>query len=375
VWLAAAVVLGVVGWIKSINLVLILAYLMASLLFFNGLLAWLQVRRVKLTQTPAPPVSAWEVATVRLTAINTARRAATVSVEKHAGDVATSWLVYRLSGGGNASCNAQLLFPKRGRFPSSLRVSSGFPFGLIRYEHLITTDPPLVVLPTTGTADATGMRQALLRRAGGDGRARKVLRRVTTDQADVRGVRPYRPGDPLRGIHWRSSARCGELMVREYDAAPSPDLVLIVEPWLPANPTPTHAANLEAALSLAATIALTWSRVYGTRVTVAVAGDPESLSAAESTDSGVREALAPLAGVVGANRFEPFARQAFDRSLLRAARVVVSSRSDSPYAAALSRSTGRPFLALSPTDYLPWYQPPAAPKADSAEVEPVARDS
>jgi uncharacterized protein (DUF58 family) len=31
------------------------------------------------------------------------------------------------------------------------------------------------------------------------------------------GVREYRPGDPLRRIHWRSSARLGELVVREHE--------------------------------------------------------------------------------------------------------------------------------------------------------------
>lgn len=31
------------------------------------------------------------------------------------------------------------------------------------------------------------------------------------------GVREYRPGDPLRRIHWRSSARHAELIVREYE--------------------------------------------------------------------------------------------------------------------------------------------------------------
>jgi len=31
------------------------------------------------------------------------------------------------------------------------------------------------------------------------------------------GVRQYRPGDSLRRIHWRSSARRGELVVREYE--------------------------------------------------------------------------------------------------------------------------------------------------------------
>ena len=45
-------------------------------------------------------------------------------------------------------------------------------------------------------------------------------------------------------------------------------------------------------------------------------------------------------------------------SLARGARVVVSSRPKTPFAAALARSTGRPFVAVGPTDRLPWYLPP-----------------
>src|SRR5439155_15517711 len=115
----------------------------------------------------------------------------------------------------------------------------------------------LVVLPAAGTAEAEGLRRWVLRQAGGEGRAHKTLRRATSDPADVRGVRPYRPGDSMRWVHWRSSARRRQLLVREYDAAPSPDLVIVVEPWASGREDPGESARLEAALSLAVTVALT----------------------------------------------------------------------------------------------------------------------
>jgi hypothetical protein len=35
---------------------------------------------------------------------------------------------------------------------------------------------------------------------------------------EPRGIREYSPGDPLRHIHWRSSARTGSLLVKEFEA-------------------------------------------------------------------------------------------------------------------------------------------------------------
>lgn len=357
IWLGATILLGGMGWYKSINIVLMLAYLMFAALLINGILARAQARRVTAAREPMPPAFAGEKVTVRVTATNTAARPATVTVEDWTGDDAPHWLLHDLPPGGSAPCLALRTFPARGRFPGPVRVSSAAPFGLLKYDR-VGTGQDVVVLPAAGVADPDGLRRWLVTQAGGDGRARKLLRRVTTDQADVRGVRPYRGGDSLRNVHWRSSARRGELMVREYDAAPAPDLVLVVEPWLPAEPTDRDRSELEAALSLAATIVRTWSRVYGTRVTVAVAGAPESVRTAAASDVGVREALGPLAEVTGGTDPEPFGPAAFDRSLARAARLVVSSRTGSAHAGALYRSTGRRFLALCPADRPPWYQAP-----------------
>ena len=49
------------------------------------------------------------------------------------------------------------------------------------------------------------------------------------------GVREYRPGDSLRRIHWRSSARHGELVVREYEPPGVQTLGIFCDP-APADP-------------------------------------------------------------------------------------------------------------------------------------------
>ncbi|MDQ7820993.1 MAG: DUF58 domain-containing protein [Armatimonadota bacterium] len=56
-------------------------------------------------------------------------------------------------------------------------------------------------LPSSGPADAD----------------RTSVRRVMRHGLDVFGVRDYRDGDSLRHVHWRSTARRGRLVVREFE--------------------------------------------------------------------------------------------------------------------------------------------------------------
>lgn len=55
------------------------------------------------------------------------------------------------------------------------------------------------------------------------------------------GVREYRPGDPLRRIHWRSSARHGELIVREFEPPGVQTLGVFCDP---SPPTPEAADQI-----------------------------------------------------------------------------------------------------------------------------------
>ncbi len=67
----------------------------------------------------------------------------------------------------------------------------------------------------------------------------------------VRAVRPYAPGDPARLVHWPTSARRGEIVVREHEPPAALGIALVVDLR---GPTPEAAASRAAGIG-AATLA------------------------------------------------------------------------------------------------------------------------
>lgn len=356
VWLGATALVGGLGWLKSMNLVLILAYGMAGLVVLNAGLAWWHGRRLTAASDTAGPVFPGEEVRLAVRVRNLTSRAADGAAVEVGDPTPTGWPLGRVPAGGEAVGVRRASFPARGRHPLPAPVAgSGFPFGFVRFTRRGAAGDGVLVLPAVGRLDPLGLRRWLLRQAAGSEKSRWPLRRATTDPADVRGVRPYRHGDGLRLVHWRSTARHRKLMVREYDAAVAPHLALAVDPWLPADPTPADRERLEAALSLAATVARTWAAALHARVTLWVAGADEARDI--RPDRAVdRHALADLAAAEGGPGLPAALPPGFGRG--QTVRLVVSSRAGSPLAAALSAG-GRPVAVLGPDARMPWYQPPA----------------
>jgi uncharacterized protein (DUF58 family) len=357
-WLAATLILGLVVWFKNLNLLVFLAYLMLVLLVLNGVLAWLQVRRTAVTRLPLAPVHAGERVHRRVRVRNAGQRPATVSIIER-GEQTLEWFLSRLPAGGDVECMEWAVFLRRGRFGRQPPViASEFPLGLVRCERDGEPGDEIIVLPAVGAVDAPSLKRWLVRQGGSEGQSRKVPRQDTTEPADVRGVRPYRPGDSMQWIHWKSSARRGELMVREFDAAPSPELLLVVEPWLPESASAADRGRLERALSMAASLFRTWCLSLETKAALVIAGQPSIVMSGPPNAHFARSALVPLADVEGLPAVPLPESTDFGASLRRSARVVVSSRPGSTFADELTRMTGKTFVALDPAKEPDWYQPP-----------------
>ena len=108
----------------------------------------------------------------------------------------------------------------------SIRWSSGpaIPFGLFEASATVGTGTAVTVYPRVEPLPALA---AAGQHPGGlelDARAHDA-----DDAAASPRVRPYAPGDAYNRIHWKSTARQGELQVKEFDLEQTADLWIILD--------------------------------------------------------------------------------------------------------------------------------------------------
>ena len=90
-------------------------------------------------------------------------------------------------------------------------VARADPLGLVRGLTLHEAPGNLLVLPKRYTLPPINLPGSRRHQPGG-----VTLATGVGDSEEFVGLRDYRPGDPLQRIHWKSYARVGEPVVREY---------------------------------------------------------------------------------------------------------------------------------------------------------------
>lgn len=102
-------------------------------------------------------------------------------------------------------------------------VSSGDPFGIFRVSQKYPAQSSLVVLPMLFPIAEFATPPGLL--PGG-----RAIRRKSIDiTPHAAGVREYVPGDPMKRIHWPTSIRRDQLMVKEFEQDPQSEVWLFLD--------------------------------------------------------------------------------------------------------------------------------------------------
>jgi len=102
-------------------------------------------------------------------------------------------------------------------------------FGLFKKEHkpehagneLLVLPVPFDVEPLTFAAGDMGV---------------ETMKRAMEDPSSPSDFRSYQPGDPLKRIHWKMSARKQEIIIRQFDEPALPDALVLMDTATPSLP-------------------------------------------------------------------------------------------------------------------------------------------
>jgi uncharacterized protein (DUF58 family) len=151
--------------------------------------------------------------------------------------------------GGNRELSYQIRSDTRGKFTiGPLRVRVADAFGLVEISRSFSTTSTLVVTPKIYPLPRAAAPSSWL--GEGDG----GMRTISAIGEDDAAPRAYQNGDALRRVHWRSTARYGELMVRREEHQWRNSASVFLDTRRSAHVGTGSSATFEFAVSAAASI-------------------------------------------------------------------------------------------------------------------------
>jgi uncharacterized protein (DUF58 family) len=252
-WLYSLVTLGlaIAGLNTGNNLVYLLVSMLLGVILVSGSLSRQSMRGLRLTPLLPEEVYAGRPAISGAVLRNRKRRLASYAIRVEMPGPAPGGRtlhVPRLGPGAERQLTWQVTLPRRGRHRlPAVWITTRFPFGLFERREQAASEAEVLVFPAVDPVPPER-----LRRHGGPGQV-ATRRRGRGD--DLYNLRPYRAGDDPRLIHWRSSAKTPELMVRELAEDAARDVRLILT-----GDARRDAPRFERALSEAASLAVHFLR-------------------------------------------------------------------------------------------------------------------
>jgi len=200
-----------------------------------------------------PRVPAGQTATVAVRLENVARLRSGVLLAEDTAPYALGarprFVLDEIEPGGHREFSYTLRSDTRGKFTiGPMRVRVADTFGLVEISRSFSTTSTLVVTPkVVALPRATAQSSWLGEGEGG-------MRTISATGEDDVAPRAYQDGDGLRRVHWRSTARYGELMVRREEHQWRNSASVFLDTRRSAHSGSGPSATFEYAVSAAASI-------------------------------------------------------------------------------------------------------------------------
>jgi len=231
--------------------------------------------------------------------------------DRQIGDVGET-AVDDVAGGGESGARFEALALRRGVLHfEGLTVGRHDPLGLFRSFATVGERENLIVLPRRYTLPPITLPGSRKYQVGGVSLAASV-----GDSEEFIGLRDYRPGDPLQRVHWKSYARVGHPVVKEYQDEFFERHALVLDTFGGRQ----AGAAFEEAVSLAASFAYTLDTLECLLDLLFVGDSP----CVYTTGRGQLQPLALLEALAGA-QLQPDAGFAALREALLARRAAFTS--------------------------------------------------
>jgi uncharacterized protein (DUF58 family) len=223
---------------------LYVGFFLLTLVLVSAVLVWMVRPRVQVRRRFAEPsVAVGELATVRVVieatgsarGLNRWAEQLPAGFGEQGGDLWSAGADARRFGG---MIEYRVRAPRRGRYPvGPLWLGYGDPLGLA-----VALRPAGEVSTLTVTPRVTALDQPGVLTASGEG-GRHQLYVPSNPRADELIAREYRAGDPLRRVHWRQTARRGELMVRQEEQQGDPEACVVLDTSVAPRATSSRASG------------------------------------------------------------------------------------------------------------------------------------
>jgi uncharacterized protein (DUF58 family) len=224
----------------------------------NGWVSFMLLKRLSVRRAVPRRVMAGELTSVELTLRNDKRFLSAWVIlmqdqvtSVHEPQLQAEVLMTCVPPGEERSGRYGLRLMQRGQYrlgPLTLRTR--FPLGFVeRGLHVATTDS-VIVYPRIGRMTNNWRRKLQF---ATDLVPQQSSRSGPFDD-EFHMLREYRLGDDPRAIHWRTTARRSELMIREFHENRDQRLTVLLDAWQPLRPDEADRDRVELAFSLAASV-------------------------------------------------------------------------------------------------------------------------